>query len=170
MGGAERVGGLHHDPPRLLYRQLTAAANTGRDRLAIHVSHDEVDQPLSLTDAMNRNDVRVGQAGSGLCLAGEPLAYILLERELGRKNLDRDPPLEPFVTGTVDDAHPAPANLPLDSVGGTEGFGETCGKRSVAGHGKQSVPALPERQPNPVHARVEDRLSRQEQEPGTDES
>jgi hypothetical protein len=170
MGGAERVGRLHHDPPRLLYWQLTAAANTRRDRLAIHVSHDEIDQPLSLADAMDRNDVGVGQAGRGLCLSGEPLAYVLLEGELGRKNLDRDSPLEPFVAGTVDDAHPAPANLALDSVGGTESFGETCGKRSVAGHGNQSVPALPERQPNPLHAPVENRLSRQEKEPGTDES
>jgi hypothetical protein len=91
----------------------------------------------------------VREARCGLRLPGEPLANILLEGELGRKNLDRYPALEAFIPGTIDHTHPTSTNLPLNSVGGTESFGETCGKRSVAGHGKQSVPALGERQPNP---------------------
>jgi hypothetical protein len=98
---------------------------------------------------MDRNDVGMGQAGSGLRLAGKPFANILLERELRRKHLDCDSALEPFIPGPVDDTHSSSTDLPLDGVGGTESFGETCGKRSVAGHGKQSVPALRERQPNP---------------------
>src|SRR5918993_5754990 len=89
------------------------------------------------------------KAGGGLRLPGEPFADILLERELRRKHLDGNPALEPFIAGTVDNTHSASTNLPLDGIGGTEGFGETCGKGSFAGHGKQSVPALRERQPNP---------------------
>ena len=119
---------------------------------------------------MNRNDVWVRETGGGLRLTGEPLSDILLERELRRKHLDRYAPLEPFIPGTVDNAHPASTNLPFDCVGGTECFGEACGKRSVAGHGNQSVPALRERQPNPRERTGQDRLSRQQSEAATDES
>ena len=74
VGGAERVRGFLHDPAGLFYRELSAAANPGGYGLAIHVPHDEVHQPLALTDRVNRDDVRVGQPGCSLSLASESLA------------------------------------------------------------------------------------------------
>ena len=116
VGGAQGVGGLAHDPPRLVHGQLATTADPPGDRLAVDVSHDEVDQPLSLADRVNRDDVRVGQLGGRLGLAGEPLADVLLEGELGWKNLDGHAALEPLVAGPVHHTHPAAADLALDGV------------------------------------------------------
>ena len=51
-----------------------------------------------------------------LRLAGEALVEALVERELGRDELQRDRPLQPQVVGAIDDAHPAPADQLLDPV------------------------------------------------------
>ena len=96
------------------------------DRLAVHVAHDEVDQPLALADRVDRDDVGMGQPRRRLGLAGEPLADVLLEGELGREDLDRDAALEPLVAGPVHHAHPAAADLALDGVGVPQRLGEAC--------------------------------------------
>jgi hypothetical protein len=66
------------------------------------------------------DDVRVAQLGGGLSLAGEPLADVLLIRQLGRQHLDRDPALEALVSRAVDHPHAAPAHLALDGIGVTQ--------------------------------------------------
>ncbi len=92
--------------------------------------------------------MRVREPRGGLGLTGEPLANVLLEGELGRKHLDRHAALEALVAGPVHYAHAAATDLALDRVRISKGFGETGGERPVGGHGKQSVPAHPGRQPN----------------------
>ena len=139
VGGAERVGRLRHDPAGLLDRQLAPPADPARHRLAVHVPHDEVDQAVALADGVDRHDVGMGQLGGGLRLAGEPLADVLLEGELGGQDLDGDPALEPLVAGAVDDAHAAPPDLALDGVGVTQRRGEPGRQRLVGGggHGRE---------------------------------
>ena len=87
MGGAERVRGLPHDAADLVDRQLPFPADAGGDRLTVHVSHHEVDQPHPLADRMDRDDVRMAQPRRRLRLAGEALPDILLEGQLGGSTL-----------------------------------------------------------------------------------
>ena len=51
-----------------------------------------------------------------LRLAGEALAEALVERKLGRDELQRDRPLQAQVVRAVDDAHPAAADQLVDPV------------------------------------------------------
>ena len=92
-------------------------ADPGGHRLAVHVSHDEIHQPLALADGVNRDDVGMGQPGGGLGLPGEPLPDVLLKGKLGRKHLDGHPALKPLVSGAVHHAHPAPPDLAFDGIG-----------------------------------------------------
>ena len=133
MGGAERVRGFLHDPSGFFNRELSATPEPGRDRLAIYVSHDEVHQPLALTDRVNRDDVRVGQPGCGLSLASESLPDVLLKRELRGQHLDRHAPLETLVARTVDHAHTAATDLAFERVRGAQCVGQAAGERLVLG-------------------------------------
>ena len=74
----------------------------------------------------------------GLGLAGEPLADVLLEGELGRKDLDGDAALKPLVAGPVDHAHPAAADLALDGIRVAQRLGEPGRQRLIGrvGHGR----------------------------------
>jgi hypothetical protein len=116
VGGAQRVGGLRHDPADLVGGEAAAALEPARHRFPVHVPHDEVHQAGAFADGVDGNDVRVGEASRRLGFAGEPLADVALEGELGREDLDCDPALEPLVTRPVDHAHSAPPDLPLQRV------------------------------------------------------
>ena len=94
---------------------------------------------MALADGVDRHDVRMAQLGGGLRLAGEPLADVLLEGQLGGQHLDRHPALEPLVPGAVDHAHPAPADFALDGIRVTQRRGEPGRQRLVGrgGHGRK---------------------------------
>ncbi len=79
----------------------------------------------------------MAQLGGGLCLTGEPLADVLLERQLGGQHLDRHPALEPLVPGPVHDAHTAPSDFTLDGIGVTQRRGEPGGERLVGRGGHE---------------------------------
>ena len=121
-----------HDPAGLLHRELAPPPDPAGHRLPVHVAHDEVDQAVAFADGMDRNDVGMAQLGRGLRLAGEPLADVLLERQLRRQHLDRDPALEPLVPGAIHHAHAAPPDLALDGVGVAQGRGEPGRQRLVS--------------------------------------
>ena len=138
MGGAEGVGRLRHDAPRLVDRQLAPPPDPPGDRFAVHVAHDEVDQALAFADGMDGDDMGVGQPGGRLGLAGEPLADVLLKGELGRQHLDGDPALEPLVARPVDHAHPATPDLALDGIGIPERLGEARRQRLIGRVGHET--------------------------------
>ena len=132
-------------------------ADPGGHRFAVHVSHDEVDQPLPLADGVDRDDVGMGQPRRRLRLAGEALPDVLLEGELGRKHLDGHPPLQPLVAGAIHHAHAAPADLALDGVGvpqsgAKSGRAEACerdrSRQRGAGAACGKLPCCLEKQPN----------------------
>ncbi len=138
----ECVGGLHHDASGFFRRQSLAAFEARRERFTIHIGHHEVHESLgTFADGMNRDDVRMGQAGSGLCFAQEADADLLPERQLGREHLDCHRPLEPLIAGMIDDAHAAAADLPFEREGGSKGLTQPL--RQQIGHAVlQSIRAL----------------------------
>ena len=75
------------------------------------------------------------QLAGGLRLTLEALPDVLLEGELGRQHLDRDPALELLVARPVDDAHAAPPDFPLEGIGGAQRLSDASGKRLVDGFG-----------------------------------
>ena len=93
------------------------------------IPHDEIDQPLALADRVDRDDVGMREPGRRLRLAGESLADVLLEGELGRQHLDGHPALQPFVARAIDHAHAAAPDLALDRIRVTERLGEAGGER-----------------------------------------
>ncbi len=135
MGGGERVGGLAHDAAGLLDRKAAAPLEASADRFAVDVAHDEIDQPLTLADRVDRDDVWMGESGGGLGLASEALADFLLERQFRREDLDGDAPLQPVVGCAVDYAHAAAPDFTFDGVRVAEGVRESSGKRLVVGFG-----------------------------------
>ncbi len=74
----------------------------------------------------------MGQPRRGLRLAGEPLADLGLEGQLGREHLDGDPPLEPLVARAVHHSHAPPPDLALDRVGVAKGFVQAWRERRVS--------------------------------------
>ena len=138
MGGAEGVGRLRHDAPRLVDRQLAPPPDPPGDRFAVHVAHDEVDQALAFADGVDRDDMGVGQPGGGLGLAGKALADVLLEGELGRQHLDGDAALEPLVPRPVDHPHPATPDLALDGIGIPQRLGEARRQRPIGRVGHET--------------------------------
>ncbi len=85
----------------------------------------------------------MAQLGRGLRLAGEPLADVLLEGELGRQDLDGHPALQPLVPGAVHHAHAAAADFSLDGIGVTQRRGEPSRQRLVGrgGHRREGPEA-----------------------------
>ena len=94
--------------------QGTARAEPLAERLALHVAHDEEDEAARLADAMDRDDVRVREAGRRARLAQEPLARRVGAREVRRQHLDGDVAVELHVAREVDDPHAAAAELALE--------------------------------------------------------
>ena len=91
-----------------------------------------ITQTLAFANAVNGDDVRMGEPGGGLRLTGEPLADILLEGELRREHLNGYAALEPVIPGAVHHTHAAPPNLAFDRIGVSQGLRQTGGERLEA--------------------------------------
>src|SRR4029450_11223518 len=93
----------------------------------------EVDKPVTLVDAVDRNDVRMAELRRCLGLFQEPRADLAAKRELGRKQLDGDRSLEPAVFRLIDDSHPASADLTVELIVGAENALDMRAQLSVRG-------------------------------------
>ena len=89
-------------------------------RAAVEVLHRDVVRALGLAAVVDRDDVRVRQAGGVLRLAAEALDELLVARVTVVEDLDRDVPAELLVLGEVHVGHPAGAELPHDPVAPVE--------------------------------------------------
>ena len=79
-------------------------------RLAREPLHDDVGHAVVLAGVEDGDRVGMGQAGGGPCLGLEPGADVVARRtSSGRRNLDRDRPVERRSMRVVDVGHPAPA-------------------------------------------------------------
>ena len=112
----ERPRHLAQHARRVGRRERAARAESLAERLALHVAHDEEDEAARLADAMDRDDVRVREAGRRARLAQESLARLGGAREVRRQDLDGDVAIELHVAREVDDAHAAAAELALERV------------------------------------------------------
>src|SRR5262245_25714623 len=91
-----------------------------REVFTLDERHHEIDDPVALIDAVDRDDVRMAQLGSRFRFAQEPRPDFGTESQFRRQNLDGDQPLQPPIAGLVNGAHPAPPDLAVEFVSGRE--------------------------------------------------
>ena len=82
----------------------------------LDVTHRDEQDTAGLAGLEDRDDVGVVNRGRRPRFPHEALAECLVPGEFGRKDLQRDPPVEANVMRTVDDGHPAAADLLLEPV------------------------------------------------------
>ena len=116
MRRIERVRDLAADRERAGGVERALRAQERPEVRALDEAHREVEAAVDVAGVVDRNDVRVLERHRELRLAREALVEALVERELGRDQLQRDRSLQAQVVGAVDDAHPAPADQLLDAI------------------------------------------------------
>lgn len=99
-----------------LFGGQRAAADAIRERLAFEQFHDEVVDVVLASDVEETADVRVRERRDRSRLALETLPSSFVEREMRRKDLDRDGAIEACVDRAVDFAHAAGADRRNDLV------------------------------------------------------
>src|SRR6266849_5879936 len=113
--------------------QLPLALQTATQRLAFDVRHHVIEQVLSLTRIVQREDVRVVQSGRGGDLTQEALDAEA-RGELGMKHLDRNRSLVLQVDRQKNRRHPAATDCTIDRVAVLEAglqASEECGQTSL---------------------------------------
>ena len=78
--------------------------------------HRQEETAVDVPGVVDRNDVRMLERHRELRLTGEALVEALVQRELGRDELERNRSLQTQVVRAIDDPHPAPADDLLDPV------------------------------------------------------
>src|SRR5262249_25369521 len=114
--GVERVGDLN----RQLQRQgcwKCASPQSLLQRLAVEVLHDEIGDAVLVANVVHRANVRMAQAGNGVCLTLEPRTPRGVVGDAGVKNLEGDITIEPRIAGPIHFAHPTSADRLEDFVG-----------------------------------------------------
>lgn len=114
----EALGDLDRDVERVVQLQR-AACDLLLQRLAVVESHHEEELPVGrLVDLVDRADVGMVQRRRGLRLDHEASLGVLVAREVGRQDLQRDRAPELGVLGPVHDAHASAAQLLDDAIVG----------------------------------------------------
>src|SRR5438445_3350683 len=109
VGLVQRVGNLDGVMQDLIERQWTFLQPL-RQRLALQVFHyEEIDSVLMAYVVENAN-MRMVQAGNGLCFTLEALAQFGSIGKVIREDFASDNAIQTRVAGAVDLAHPASAN------------------------------------------------------------
>jgi hypothetical protein len=120
------VEGVRHfaaERERLVQVEVVLAPEAVPERLPFDVGHDIVQETSSLARVMEREDVRMSQAGGQLDFTEKALRPDR-RGELGPENLHGHRPSVLRVVGEKYARHPAPAELPLDQVSTAERGGD----------------------------------------------
>src|SRR5262249_5051347 len=117
--------GFHHLGRRAGW--LRVAIDEPVERAAVHELEGEIRKPLVLADLVDLHDVGVLQWGEGAGLLAEAGELLRAGVGPGQDHLQRAQPIQPYLPGLVDEAHPAATQLPQDLV---------------TGDGRQFTPAL----------------------------
>ena len=131
---AQRARHVPHDPDRLFHRELLLAVQALPERLALHVRHDVIEQPIGFAGVVERQDVGVGELGRDLDLLEEPPGADRVG-QLGLEDLDGHLPPVLHILGEEHCRHAAVAELALDPVSAGKCFsqaGQRVGHRSSA--------------------------------------
>ena len=115
---AETARDLPGDVERPFLRQPSRLVDLLEERLAGDVLHDEVIAAVGLAAVEGADDVLVGDLRGGARFLEEVLDIRPIFREVRRKELDRDEPVEAFLPRQVDVAHAARAQPPLETESG----------------------------------------------------
>ena len=88
-----------------------------RERLALQIFHHQIIISILLTDVVEDADVRMIQAGDGLCFALESLAQFGTISKMRRQNFYCDDSIESGIAGFINLAHSARTYSGEDFVG-----------------------------------------------------
>ena len=105
----ERAAELPRERQRLSGGQRAALAEQRAQARPRDVAHREVEHAVDLARVVDRDHVRMLERRDELRLAQEPRAELVVVRELGCDDLERDLAREACVRREVDGAHPAAA-------------------------------------------------------------
>src|SRR5688500_8989216 len=107
---------LAHYSRSFRWREWPLRTKSFTQCLAFDVAHDEEDEAVRFTYAMDGDDVWMRESGRGARLLHEALARSGESREMHREDLDGYVTIQLDVTRQVDDSHSAAANLALQGV------------------------------------------------------
>ena len=115
VGRLEGVGHLNRDVDELRYLDA-AVVDVVAQRGAAHQLHHDERAAFVLADIEDRADVGMVQGGCGARLGAQPLQRLLVVHEVLRHDLDGHLTAQPAIFSSIDDAHPAGAQLRDNSV------------------------------------------------------
>ncbi len=116
MGGVQRGGHLGDDAHRTRHWQRAGLVDERPDVASLDVAHRDEQDAGRLAGPEDRDDVRVVDRRRGPRLPDEPLPETLVAGQVGGQDLERDRTVQPRVLSTVDDRHPAPADLLVEAI------------------------------------------------------
>ncbi len=135
VGVAQGIRNLARDLHCLGERELACSVEPIPQRLSFDVGHHVIQQTGSLARIVERQDVRVCEAGRDFDLLEKPFRAEC-RGQLGLQDLDGDFAMMLEVLGEVDRGHPATPQLALEGVA----LGEGCAERlDLAGHRRGSA-------------------------------
>ena len=115
VGIGQAVGNLPCDSDRILEGQLPFPIQPVPERFAVHERHDVVEESVSLSRIVHRQDMGMSEASGYLNLPEEPLGT-KGDGEFGVQDFDGHLPAVFQVIGEVDRRHATSAKLTLDHV------------------------------------------------------
>jgi hypothetical protein len=113
----QRTCRLGADPQEIFHLQGPGGIEPLLKGTAGNVLHDQVREPETLIDGMNRHDMLVPDGGHGPGLAGKPAAGGGTMSQDGAEHLDRHGPIQRWVAGLEHKPHPTPAQDFEDLIG-----------------------------------------------------
>ena len=113
MRGAQSRAQLNHEIELPFEPDRLALLQEILERRPAQQLHDDEETVGVFADVEDRDDVRMRQARGRLRLPVEPRPDVGIVVDIGGQDLEGDVPAHRFVTGAVDDAHPAAAD-PFD--------------------------------------------------------
>jgi hypothetical protein len=121
VGDVQRPADLPEDRQRLPGVEAALLGQHALEVGPVDVAHGDVEHALGVAGLVDRQHVGMVDGGGELRLADEPLPEPLVLGQLGRDDLERDPPAEAEVLGPVHHGHPAPPDERLNAVAGDLG-------------------------------------------------
>ena len=133
MGGIECRGRLRDQRDGAARFQPRLCSQEPFEIGALDVPHRDVQDAVGLARVVDRDDVRMVEAGGDLGLADEALPERVVIRELWTEDLQRDLAAQPDVLRQVDDRHPATADDAHHAMSGELGSHPRIGHAQSTG-------------------------------------
>ena len=123
VGVAQRISDFAGNLQRRVHRQLLLAAQALAQRLPLDQRHHVVEQPVGVAGIIERQDVRMMQAGGDLDLTEEALGT-QGGRQLGTEYFHGHLAVVLQILGEINQSHPPHAQLALEPIPVGERRGE----------------------------------------------